>query len=102
MSDPELDELKREFLAEAQEKVKEMAGALDGKRSPESVDRVIYLAHQLKGSGGSYGFQRISTEAADLEKTLEDQKQGAAIDDRAQKHVESLRSEVERALKSLR
>lgn len=102
MSDPELDELKREFLAEAHEKVNEIASALDGKRSPESVDRVIYLAHQLKGSGGSYGFQRISTEAADLEKALEDQKQGGDHDDGISRSVTSLRAEVERALKSLR
>ena len=32
---------------------------------------MTYLAHQLKGSGGSYGFQRISTDAAELEKAVE-------------------------------
>jgi len=43
MVDPELDELRREFLVEADEKVREMeAGA--GRRSPESFARLIHLA----------------------------------------------------------
>ena len=65
--DFEFDELKREFLAEAEEKVREMQANLDD-RSPQSLERLTYLAHQLKGSGGSYGFQRISTDATELEK----------------------------------
>ena len=70
--DAEFDELKREFLAEAEEKVKEIQGLLDaGHDSRESLDRMLYLSHQLKGAGGSYGFARISTEAAGLEKELE-------------------------------
>ena len=66
MADPELDELKREFLAEAQEKVDEIQSMLGRDRTPQLLDRLVYLAHQLKGSGGSYGFQAISTDAAEL------------------------------------
>ena len=102
MSDPELDELKREFLAEAQEKVDEIVSAIDGRPTPQSVERLIYLAHQLKGSGGSYGFQRISTDAAELEKALEQQKQGDGAADLIRKHVTNLRAEVERASRELR
>lgn len=69
--DAEFDELKREFLAEAEEKVREMESALATPATPETVDRVIFLVHQLKGAGGSYGFQEISEEAAALEDLLE-------------------------------
>ncbi|HXI14028.1 MAG TPA: Hpt domain-containing protein [Thermoanaerobaculia bacterium] len=72
--DHEFDELKREFLAEAETKIQEI-GQVTEKISEanltESVDRAAYLAHQLKGAGGSYGFQKISTEAASFEKALE-------------------------------
>ncbi|HKO00240.1 MAG TPA: Hpt domain-containing protein, partial [Thermoanaerobaculia bacterium] len=62
--DFELDELKREFLAEAEEKVREIERAFAATRDRDSIERMSYLAHQLKGSGGSYGFQKISTHAA--------------------------------------
>ena len=71
MVDHELDELRKEFLAEAREKVKEMESAASAPRAPETLERLAYLAHQLKGSGGSYGFQAISENAAELEKTIE-------------------------------
>ncbi|MGZ5475365.1 MAG: Hpt domain-containing protein, partial [Thermoanaerobaculia bacterium] len=71
MVDQELDELKREFLAEAEEKVREMQTALEGQLSNDAIQRLEYLAHQLKGSGGSYGYQRISTDAAEIEKAVE-------------------------------
>ena len=102
MSDPELDELKREFLAEAQEKVNEISATIEARSSENAVDRLIYLAHQLKGSGGSYGFQRISTDAAELEKALEREKLGDGADDQIRQHAKNLRAEVERAIKELR
>src|SRR5215471_2173525 len=71
VGDPELDELRREFLDEARDKVTEIQTALDSERSSQSFDRMTYLAHQLKGSGGSYGFARISADAAELEKAVE-------------------------------
>lgn len=69
--DPEFDELKREFLAEAEAKIREIESLLADQDGPAARDRMIYLAHQLKGAGGSYGFQRISTEAAAIETVLE-------------------------------
>ncbi len=95
--DYELNELKREFLDEAREKVDEMQSALDGS-SEEPFERVAYLAHQLKGSGGSYGYQRISTDAAELEKCVE---ASAKDEARIQQYVVSLRSEIDRAAREL-
>ena len=92
--DHELNELRREFLDEAREKISEMQSALDG----DSFDRVAYLAHQLKGSGGSYGYQRISTDAAELEKCVESPSPDEA---RIQQYVVSLRAEIDRAAKEL-
>ncbi|MGH7484257.1 MAG: Hpt domain-containing protein [Thermoanaerobaculia bacterium] len=102
MVDLELDELKREFLAEADSKVREIQTRLDGEQSPETLERLTYLAHQLKGSGGSYGFSRISTDAAEIESAVEQLvREGTrpGIDDRIQQHVFSLRAEIDRRMK---
>lgn len=71
--DFEFEELKREFLNEADEKIREVRTTLERSFPPsrEDLERMIYLAHQLKGAGGSYGFQMISTESAELERDLE-------------------------------
>jgi HPt (histidine-containing phosphotransfer) domain-containing protein len=104
MVDHELDDLKREFLAEAEEKVREMQGALEAERSPDSLERLAYLAHQLKGSGGSYGYGKISADAAEIEKAVEslvDVQNDVRIEERIQQHVIELRSEIDRRLKEL-
>jgi chemotaxis protein histidine kinase CheA len=98
--DTELEELKREFLAEADEKVREIQSKLDD-HSPESLERLSYLAHQLKGSGGSYGFERISTDAAVLEEAVEHLAAGGAADVKIQQSVISLRSEIDRRSREL-
>jgi chemotaxis protein histidine kinase CheA len=103
--DHELDDLKREFLGEAREKVDEMETALGTVREPDSLERLKYLAHQLKGSGGSYGYQRISTDAADLEKVVESLTEGArngSESEKIQQYVVNLRAEIDRALAELR
>ena len=102
MVDQELLELKREFLDEAREKVTEMQTALEN-ASSESLERVTYLAHQLKGSGGSYGYQRISSDAAALENALETRVpgNGGALDAQLQQYVVNLRSEIDRAAREL-
>jgi chemotaxis protein histidine kinase CheA len=71
MVDRELEALKREFLTEAKAKVEEIAAMTSGPRDSESLDRLAYLAHQLKGSGGSYGYARISDDAAEIEHAVE-------------------------------
>jgi HPt (histidine-containing phosphotransfer) domain-containing protein len=99
MVDTELDDLRRVFLDEAREKVNEMQSALEG--SPEkAIERLTYLAHQLKGSGGSYGYQRISSDAAALEDALERQSNDD-LDARVQQYVVNLRLEIERCAREL-
>jgi len=95
MVDLELDQLKREFLAEAEEKVREM-DAKFGEPSPEALERLSYLAHQLKGSGGSYGFERISAEAAEVESAVE--RLADVEEDRevVREHIARLKSEIDR------
>jgi len=101
--DFEFDELKREFLTAADEKVREMQAKLHD-RSPQSLERLTYLAHQLKGSGGSYGFQRISTDAAELEKAVEslvNDGRNDRLEEQIQQHVVNLRAEIERRSREL-
>lgn len=102
MVDHELDELRREYLAESVAKVLEMEASIDGGQSPQSVDRLTTLAHQLKGSGGSYGFGRISAEAAEVEKAAERMMHGendalAAV----REHVANLSEEITKEQKAL-
>lgn len=99
VNDHELDELKREFLEEAQEKVREMQAALGNGRSSSSLERLAYLAHQLKGSGGSYGYETISADAAEIEKAIEMASNGQApprLEAKIQQHVVNLRAEIDR------
>ena len=102
MVDHELDELKREFLEEARTKIEEMEEALNEAPDPAALDRIAYLAHQLKGSGGSYGYQKISDDAARLEEVVE--KAPASTSDVSAKlrgHVLSLAREIDEAARSL-
>lgn len=105
MVDLELNELKREFLGEAREKVDEMQSALQDLENAASLDRLAYLSHQLKGSGGSYGYERISREAAELERAIESlagsNGDGADIQQDVRRYVSELRGEIDRALEQL-
>lgn len=104
MIDPELDELKREFLREAQEKVRQIEQALRSQESRESLETLAYLAHQLKGSGGSYGYQKISSEAAAIEKAVEENLSATdrrEFQDTVQPHVKDLGAEIDRRYREL-
>ncbi len=104
MVDHELEELRREFLAEAEEKVREMEGAVTGGRDSGSLERLAYLAHQLKGSGGSYGYQRISAESAEIERAAEQLGKGEGVDGldaKIRQHVVNLREEITRGISEL-
>lgn len=101
MVDHELNELRREFLVEARGKVNEMRSALEAGRSPESLERLVYLAHQLKGSGGSYGYPAISDNAAEVEKALEESDSGAPLPEQIQQHMLRLSSEIEKCQREL-
>lgn len=100
MVDPELNELKREFLDEADLKAREIESSLEGRFNGGSLDRLAYLAHQLKGSGGSYGYGRISSDAAEIEKAAEVLASGAhpdGIEEKIHGLVASLRQEIEKS-----
>lgn len=105
MVDQELDELKREFLSEALEKADEMQSTFDDGQSRESLDRLAYLAHQLKGSGGSYGYQTISTGAAEIEKAVEalvtQNGKSNVTQEQIRRYVADLRTEIETAFREL-
>jgi HPt (histidine-containing phosphotransfer) domain-containing protein len=103
MADPELDELKREFLAEAKDKVREIETQLESGRDNDALERLTYLAHQLKGSGGSYGFQCISTDAAEIEKAVEGLASGGGgrLEEKIQQHVVNLRAEIDKRSREL-
>jgi HPt (histidine-containing phosphotransfer) domain-containing protein len=104
MVDHELDELRREFLAEAAAKVREIQATVVDGRSAQSVERLTYLSHQLKGSGGSYGYERISEEAAEVEKAAErlgGGESGEGIDRKLREHVSNLEKEIETRRKEL-
>jgi HPt (histidine-containing phosphotransfer) domain-containing protein len=98
MVDQELDALRREFLDEARAKVREIESHI-GNGSPESRERITYLAHQLKGSGGSYGFQIISTESAEVEKAIETLDGDA--DQKIRGHIANLNAEIDRREREL-
>jgi HPt (histidine-containing phosphotransfer) domain-containing protein len=100
--DPEFDELKREFLAEASSKMRDIQAAL-ADPNKQSFERVTYLAHQLKGAGGSYGFQRISTEAAELEKAVEKvvHSGSTTLSDQIHRHADALSKEIDERSREL-
>lgn len=97
--DLELDELRKEFLLEAQEKAREIATLVKdgGLERDDSRGRMLYLAHQLKGAGGSYGYGRISTQAAELEESIEKAKGTDGLPQR----VEELIATIEDRMKDL-
>lgn len=106
MVDHEFDELKREFLDEARTKIEEMESVLESNDGSGALERVGYLAHQLKGSGGSYGYAEISSNAAEIEKAVEgldaETARADGIRDQLRGFVTGLRSIVDAAVAELR
>lgn len=101
MVDRELEALKREFLTEAKAKVQEIAAMGSGPRDSQSLDRLAYLAHQLKGSGGSYGYARISDDAAEIERAMEQITAGEDRETTLREKIESLQTAVDQAVADL-
>ncbi len=103
MVDYELNALKREFLAEAEEKAREIETALNS--DSDGLQRLAYLAHQLKGSGGSYGYASISADAAEIERTAEKVAAGEASLDGArgalQRTAQRLRENIAASAREL-
>src|SRR4051812_10019075 len=68
----ELRELQREYLIDVSGKVSLIRehGRTLGADFKDSFPRLLFLAHQLKGSGGSFGFPRITELAQRLSREL--------------------------------
>jgi hypothetical protein len=69
--DPEFRELRRMFVLEAREGVRELRGLLEtaGEALPTGGRGVRFrkIAHDLRGDGGSYGFPIVSLYAGEAE-----------------------------------
>lgn len=65
--DADMAELVREFVAEMPERVR----GLEALWQTQALEDLRRSAHQLKGSGGGYGFGPLSEAAAVLESELE-------------------------------
>jgi HPt (histidine-containing phosphotransfer) domain-containing protein len=74
--DDELLELRHDYLRDVQEKItviKQHASALSRKKQfKTSFPVLLFLSHQLKGSGGSLGFPEISNVAREMSRILND------------------------------
>jgi HPt (histidine-containing phosphotransfer) domain-containing protein len=103
MVDHELNELRREFLTEARQKAVEMQSAAGESDGAGGLERVAYLAHQLKGSGGSYGYPSISDDAAEIERIVEhaDGTVTDGIQGTIREQVERLLAEIDRCAAEL-
>jgi HPt (histidine-containing phosphotransfer) domain-containing protein len=103
MMDPEFDDLKREFLSEAQLKARDISEAMQS-QTPQALERMGYLAHQLKGAGGSYGFQAISSEAAAIEQAVERLVKGPEpqLEALIRERIDGLTAEIESRSNELR
>jgi HPt (histidine-containing phosphotransfer) domain-containing protein len=68
----EFRELQREYLIDVRQKVSAIRqhGRALGADFKESFPRLLFLAHQLKGSGGSFGFPRITELAQRMSREL--------------------------------
>ena len=102
--DDEFDELRKEFLGEAAEKIREIRDIFAKSFPPDATaaERITYLAHQLKGAGGSYGFPQISSEAAELETDVESAVGGTdGLQDQIGDRIARLEGTIETRLEEL-
>ncbi len=70
--DPVFVELRREYLADATERLAELRKDLDAFRvgEPDALNSLRQRFHRLAGSGGSYGFPKVSETAREMERRI--------------------------------
>ena len=68
-TDPDLRDLAELFVQDAPDR----AAAIRDARAADDRDTLRTLAHQLKGSGGGYGYPLVTQHAAALEAAARDQ-----------------------------
>lgn len=66
--DPDMCDLVREYVGMMPRRIEQMTDAFEQNRR----EQLIRLAHQLKGSGGGYGFPILTDKAGKLEHFLHD------------------------------
>ena len=97
----EFRELQREYLIDVRQKVSAIRehGRALGVDFKESFPRLLFLAHQLKGSGGSFGFPRITELAQrmsrELSQFLDDEVASRPTPDDLASKLDSISSELE-------
>jgi len=104
----ELELLRREYLADVLEKIELFKqhgrGLGDGKHFKASFPALLFLSHQLKGSGGSVGFPKISEVAREigvaLNQYLEDDTVPRPTSRELSATIIRLSSELEREVRS--
>lgn len=73
--DEDLGELVEMFVADMPTRLADLAQAYEAR----DWDRLQRLAHQLKGSAGSYGFDEVTPRAARLEAAVRDRSEEVEI-----------------------
>ena len=73
--DPVMSELAEMYASEMPEKIQ----GLETLAQAEQWEELRRTAHQLKGSGKSYGFEPISSQAAQLENSLKSEQPEEAV-----------------------
>lgn len=74
-TDPDLADIVQMFVDEMPDRIRQLQACYD-RHDHDALGRV---AHQLKGSAGSYGFAAVSPAAAKLEYAVRELKQEEAI-----------------------
>ena len=65
--DPDLKELIPDFLVSKQQDVIKLKQALE----EQDFEQISFIGHKLRGAGGGYGFDKISTLGATMESLAE-------------------------------
>jgi HPt (histidine-containing phosphotransfer) domain-containing protein len=100
MSD-ELRELQREYLTDVTRKVAQIRehGRTLAADFKDAFPRLLFLAHQLKGSGGSFGFPRITELAqrmrVELSEFLDDEVASRPTPDELMSKLDRISHELE-------
>jgi chemotaxis protein histidine kinase CheA len=70
----ELREIRADYLRDVREKLtllrRQSEHLSEGTAFAESFPYMLYVSHQLKGSGAMFGFERIGSVAAEMSRTL--------------------------------
>jgi DNA-binding response OmpR family regulator len=68
---PGLDDLVREYTETLPQRIGELRDALRlAQRHPETLGDALRLAHRLRGTAGTYGFEAVSAAAGEIEDSL--------------------------------